>query len=174
MPTRSRRPALALLVAALAVALPALLAGCDTNDPGSVLEEVEGSYRFTRLAFGPDAAGVDTADVVATLDQAQTRVRLFGTGQMLVEYKLVGEPSALVNGTFTATSSTVRLSATTQSDANRLAVLLLPQTLTLTRSTDDRVLTAAINTTVNLQAYDPDTYAGLTAVPGRLFVTLER
>lgn len=160
-----------------AVLLPFLLTfavGCDTDNPGTPTEELAGIYDFAELRFDPSAQAIADADVAAELVASETEVRLRGSGQAILFFQLQGQPSDLANATFSATNATARLVASTEADAQRLAALLLPSTLTLARSADDQRLTAELLTTVNLQAFDPQNYSGLTAVAGTLFVTLVR
>ena len=161
-------------VLALGLLLAAFLGACDTDNPSSPLEELAGLYDFAELRFVPTAGNVAPADVRARLVPSRTSVELFGTGQVLIRFQVEGGTSAFVNGTFTATRSTAHLSAEDEEDAARLATLLLPDPLSLARSADDQSLSASIAMTVNLEAFDPVGYAGLTAVPGRLDVTLQR
>jgi hypothetical protein len=160
--------------AAFVLALFAFTAGCDTGNPATPIEELEGTYVFTELQFDPQATALAEADVLARLVEADTRVELLGSGRALIFFKLDDQPSDLADATFTATATTARLVAETEDDAQRLAAILLPATLSFSRSTDDTRLTANLSTTVNLEAFDPEAYAGQVSTPGTLRVTLER
>ena len=162
------------LTAALALLAVAVLGGCDTDNPSSPLEELEGVYDFTELRFDPTAQAIADADVLERLVQASTDVEVFGSGRTLIRFKLEDRPSDLADVNAVATSATVQFSAATEGDASRLMQILLPASFTLSRGGDDARLSGEIATTVNLQAFDPDLYAGLTAQPGRLYVTLDR
>jgi len=162
------------VLAALALLAVAFLGGCDTDNPSTPLEEVEGLYALTELRFDPNAQAIADADVLPRLDSARTDVEIFGSGRVLVRFKLQDRPSDLADATVSATRSTVRLTAETEEDAARLARLLLPPTLTLNRSEDGRRLSGQVSTTADLQAFDPALYQGLTAQPGTLYVTLDR
>ena len=89
-------------------------------------------------------------------------------------FKIQDRPSDLADVTAVATRSTVRFTAATENDAFRLSQILLPNTFSLQRGVDDARLTAQIGTTANLQAFDPELYGGLVAVPGTLYITLQQ
>ncbi|HLT46584.1 MAG TPA: hypothetical protein VK002_05095 [Rubricoccaceae bacterium] len=161
-------------LAAVVLLAVAFLGGCDTDNPSSPLEEVEGVYAFTELRFEPIAQGITPANVLARLDSARTDVEVFGSGRVLIRFKLQDRPSDLADATATATRSTVRFTASTEADAARLAQLLIPPTFSLSRSPDDQRLSGEISTTANLQAFDATLYQGLTAQPGTLYLTLDR
>ncbi|NNF57179.1 MAG: hypothetical protein HKN04_02965 [Rhodothermaceae bacterium] len=160
--------------AVLALLLLAFTTGCDTNNPSTPTAELEGTYDFTELTFDPTATALADADVLARLVGASTDVELFGSGQATIRFKLTDQPSQRADAVFTATTTTARLVAETETDAQRLATILVPSTLSFSRSGDNQRLTAALTTTVNLQAFDPQAYAGQTATPGTLRITLQR
>ena len=162
------------IAAALALLLFAFTAGCDTNNPSSPTQELEGIYDFTELAFDPTATALADADVLAQLVAANTNVELFGSGRAFIRFKVLNQPSDVAEGTFTATATTARLVADSETDAQSLASILIPPTIIFSRSTDNQRLTASLSTTVNLQAFDPQAYAGQTATPGTLRITLQR
>ena len=161
------------LLCALVLLAVAFLGGCDTNNPSTPLEEVEGLYTFTELRFDPSAQAIADADVLAQLVPENSNVELFGSGRVLIRFKIEGQPSQLADATATATHSTVRLTASTEEDAAALAHILWPPTVALNRSLDGLRLTGQLSTTANLQAFDPSLYQGLTAQPGTLYVTLD-
>ncbi|HYE95334.1 MAG TPA: hypothetical protein VD962_03935 [Rubricoccaceae bacterium] len=168
MPLRVRPFSLTLLLPLLAVA------GCDTDSPGSTLDELEGVYAITELYFDPEASGIQDADVAARLDSARTYVELIGSGRVLVRFRFTDESAGdLADADYTATRTTARITARTELDAEIFDRLLLPQSFTLSRVSDDE-LSGAFSTTADLDAYDPELYAGLTAVPGTLNIRLER
>lgn len=159
---------------AFALMLAVLLGACDTDNPSSPLEELEGVYAFTEFRFDPSASAIADADVLARLVAANTNVELFGSGRALVRYKLVDRPSNLVDATFTATRSSARLTATTETDETLMARILLPASVSFARTESSNRLTAQILTTADLASFDPQAYAGVPPVPGTLYVTLER
>jgi hypothetical protein len=151
----------------------AFIGGCDTNNPSTPLEEIEGTYVFTELRFDPSAQAIADANVLERLVSANTSVEIFGTGRALIRFKLQDRPSDLADASAVATRSTVRLTAMTEDDAARLQTILIPSNFSLQRSLDDQRLSAQIGTMANLQAYDSELYAGLTAVSGTLYITLD-
>ena len=163
--------------ALLCLLLPLLaLAACDANDPDPAASprDVEGVYDLTTLRFTPTAAGVQPANPRARLDSTETRLQFFGDGNVLFYYRLVQGPNAplsgFIPGTFTVTSTaaTVTLQPTS---TTILPQLLLPQTVPFTRS-EAGLLVFTQQTSLNLEAYDAETYAGLTGVGGQLRVEL--
>lgn len=162
------------------VALLFLLAACDSGDPIDEPEpaDVAGTYRFTELAFQPEAAGVAPANVRDTLDTSATSLQLTPEGDFLLQYQFKGTgPNRgpyFVIGSFGVSDRAVRLEASRESAAN-LQRLLLSNELSLRRSEEaPGVLFASIERTANLEAYDPAKYAGLRSVPGTLQVRLVR
>jgi hypothetical protein len=164
-----------------ALALPALLAGCDGDNPGSELREVAGTYVFTELRFDPDAPALAEADVLANLDPG-TEVTVATDGEVLFVIDFDGGGAVLIaNGEARASSASLRLSAETEDDAEDLARVLLPQTFSLQRSGDDTTLSADLDVNdADLEAYgeaigaSPNPYVGLNSIDGTLHVTLER
>ena len=170
MPTCPRCALLALAVAVLA------FAGCDTNNPGSGLEEVQGTYAVLELTFDPtEPAVLDDVDVLADLEPG-TRVEIFGDGNALVRFEPVGGFSQLVTGTARATSRTVTVTARSDDDADKLQQVLLPPSFSLNRDESDsnRLSADILLSNVDLEAYNPADYGGLDRVRGRLTVTLDR
>jgi hypothetical protein len=163
-----------LFALVLLVVLPTL-SGCDTDNPSTPLEEIEGVYVFTEFLFDTDASAIADADVLARLDSARSNVELFGSGRALIRFKLDDEPSQLADANATATSASVRLTAETQDDAVVLSQILLPPTMTFERGTTDERLTGEFFlAAADLEAFDPETYAGVPPVSGTLYVTLDR
>ncbi len=159
---------------ALALCLIAFATGCDTNNPTTPSEELAGVYTFTELRFDPTAQAISDADVLATMDPTRNDVELFGSGRALFRIKLIDQPSDLADADFTVSTSTARIVARSQDDEARLAKILLPGVMNLNVSTDNQTLSAQIVTTVNLQAFDPVAYSGLTAQSGTLHVSFTR
>jgi hypothetical protein len=131
-------------------------------------------YEFVELRFDPTAQAIADADVLASMDPNRNDVELFGSGRALIRIKLLDEPSDLADADFTATGSTARIIARSQDDEARLAQILLPGVMSLNISADNQTLSAQIAATVNLQAFDPVAYAGLTAQPGTLHISITR
>ncbi|MFN3595864.1 MAG: hypothetical protein ACK41D_01170 [Rubricoccaceae bacterium] len=167
------RRALALL------AFVFVVAGCDTSNPGTNLAEVQGVYTFSELRFEPVATGLAPANVLARLDPERTSVEIFGDGNALLRYTLVGQTSSLAFASARATAAGVTITARAQDDAAKFGTLLLPATLTLSRTPgDDRTLSRSFFRSnanpVNLEAFDAEVYRGQTRVSGTLYVTLRR
>jgi len=148
--------------------------GCDTSNPSTPSEDLAGVYVFAELQFIPTSTFLIPADVLARMEPGRNDVELFGSGRTLIRIKLLDQPSDLADADFTATSSTMRIVARTQDDEARLAQILLPGILNLNISQDNQTLSAQIAATVNLQAFDPVAYAGLTAQPGTLHISITR
>lgn len=158
----------------LCLSLLMLLAGCDSGDPidREGPSDVAGVYHFAELRFRPDASGLTTANVLAALDSANTQLRLSDNGNFTLLYEFKNGSPYTAIGKFEVTERTVRLNG---SGTENYVRLLLDPTTTLQRSeTERRVLSATIRKTVNLDAYDPDEYAGLTSVHGTLYIRLVR
>lgn len=172
MPARALRSLLVVLAL-----LPLALAGCDTSNPGTGLAEVQGVYTFTDLRFEPEASALAAANVLNRLDVERTGIEIFSDGRALLRYAFAGQStSGLVVGTARATAATVTISATTNDDAAKMATLLLPSTLTLSRVPgDDRTLSRTFpQRAINLEAFDASAYSGQRAVQGTLYVNLRR
>ena len=160
---------------AFALFAVAFLGGCDTDNPSTPLEQLEGVYVFSELTFDPSEPQIlDDVDVLSQLVQSSSDVEVFGTGPALIRFKLQDEPSVRADANVTATGPSVRFVAATEADAARLSEILLPPSFTLSRGADDDRLSGEIRTSANLQAFDPDLYAGLTSQPGTLYITLSR
>ncbi|MEM1056592.1 MAG: hypothetical protein AAGI52_13800 [Bacteroidota bacterium] len=170
MPTCPRCAFLALVLAVLA------FTGCDTNNPGSGLDEVAGTYTAATLRFDPEATNVLDADVLETLRNSLLTVEVFADGQMTVSFEPLGGARQLVTGTARASSRTVTISARTDADRDRMALLLLPPEVSLARDdlAPDRLTASLLLTGVDLEAFDPVLYAGLTSVRGRLEIQIDR
>lgn len=161
---------------ALALALLAF-AGCDTNNPGSSLVEVQGVYSVEELTFDPtDPGALADVDVLADL-RVGTRVEVVGDGTALVRFQPLGSgASQIVFGSARATSRTVTFRVQTNEDADKLRRVLLPPSFTLNRDETDpnRLSADLLLDDVDLEAYDPAAYTGLDRVRGRMTVTLDR
>jgi hypothetical protein len=169
------RPRRLLPLALLAVALVALV-GCDSSNPITPPSptEVEGNYVFTEFRFVPLAGGLAAANVLDTLRTEDTELRLLGSGQALLIYRIRGGGSALLTGNFDLSATQLRLRL--QEDAG-LARLLLSSSITFERLEGGRLrheTPPGTPVTVNLAAYDPARYQGLNQVQGRLFIEFLR
>ena len=166
------RLASALLVAAAA------LAGCDSTRSNTALDELDGRYVVTQLAFDPVTASLPDADVAARLTPSATGLQVFG-----------GDGSALLQSQFatsggsrrtdleaTATRGRVTFTAVTADDERELADLFLPRQFTLSYDpAAPRTLTGEIQRTgVNLEAFDAAIYQQQRSNSGTLRIRLER
>ena len=170
MPTCPRCALLAVALAALA------FTGCDSNNPGGDIAQIEGTYVVSELYFRPSGTDINPIDVAAVLDASVTRLDIFGDGDpaQLVS-KLRSEVTTRTDITVTASRGRASFRAVTSTDAEELARLLLPSQFSLTY--DESVpgrLTASLTLTANLQAFDPARYQGATNIPGQLTVRLTR
>ena len=171
MLTCSRCGLAALVLLALA------FTGCDTNNGGSgTLGDLEGVYALEELRFDPDAGGLDEADLGAQLlAQGSASIEIFGDGDdALLRTPTTGRTDLTVR----VFSNSIEFTAVTVDDEEDLAELFLPRQFRLAFSSSEaRELRAdppLFLPAVNLQAFDPDNYDGLTAVPGRLYVSFRR
>ena len=169
-------PRCALLALVLAVA--AFASGCDSTNPGSDLEAVQGFYDIEELAFDPVTTGLPTADVLERLSEGSATVEIVGDGNALVRYRFLGSgmSSRLVFATASATGRTVTLTARDESDADKLEAILLPPTLTFLRDEADalRLRATLALEDVDLEAFDPGVYEDQTSNRGTLTVELRR
>lgn len=161
---------------AFALLFFAFTSGCDTNNPSSSLASLDGTYSITELRFNPNTAGLPDADVVVRLDSAESFLEIFGDGDAEIRYQFAGESRQRIQMTASASTSSVQLSALTETDALQLADLLLPSQLVLQRDgVSDERLNASIPTAgVNLEAFDPTIYQEQRSVNGTLIVTFDR
>lgn len=171
---RLRLPLVA--VALLAGCLTAI-SGCDSSNPGSALADLDGAYALDELLFDPQAASLEDADVAARLDSAATELRIYGgDGDATLISRFEGQGSRRTDLVATASRGRLTLSARTTEDQNELADLLLPPTFSLSYTPEaPNTLTGNVSlASVNLQAFDPDRYQGLTSVSGVLRVRFSR
>ena len=170
MPTCPRCALLAVALAALA------FTGCDSNNPGADLDLIDGTYAVAELTFTPNGSGVAPVDIAANLD-GTTRLEVFGgDAEALFVFRFV-DRGLSYRSDLTAAASRGRASfqAEMEDDAQNLARLLLPTQFSLTYDEGNGSrLSGSFNLTANLQAYDPQAYQGVTAVPGRLTIRLVR
>ena len=161
-------------LALLAVAF----AGCDSNNPARDLEIVSGTYAIADLTFDPQANALDNVDVTERLNLAATRLRIYNDedDEALFEVAYATGGIDRINLRVSASRGQVRLEAVDDNDIEDLEALLLPPTFTLRY--DGEVASTISNTFarsgVNLQAFNPDRYQGLTSVSGSLSVSFER
>jgi len=160
------------LVAAALVAL----AGCDSTNPVTPPSpgEVEGNYVFTEFRFVPLAGAVAPANVLDTLQTANSGLELFGSGRALLRYRIRGGTSDVLDGNFDLSVAQLRLRL--REDAG-LARLLLSPSITFERLEGGRLrheTPAGSSVTVNLAAFDPVRYQGVEPLPGRLFIEFLR
>ena len=169
MPTCPRCALLALALGVLA------FAGCDTNNPGSSLSEIQGVYEITELRFDPSFDQPNGADIINVRDDlTRAEVRIAEDGVGVLEFFRTA--NQILSLSVNANSRTVTLTARTNVDAAKLERILLPPVITLNRDEDrPNRLSATLDdvTGVDLEAYDPD-LDGLNDVRGQIFITLER
>lgn len=164
-------------LASLALAL-VLLAGCDSNNPGSALRDLDGSYVLEELVFDPNAGGLVNADVGARLDLAATQITIYGRDgeAQLVSRFTDGSGTQRTDLIASASRGRLTLSARTNVDAEELAELLLPNSFSLTYNASSiSTLEGSFTLSgVNLDAFDRATYSGLTSVDGTMRVRFSR
>ena len=149
------------------------LTACDSDgndgiDPG----EVAGVYTFSEFAFNPAGTGIISANVLSRLNAQDTELELYDSGEFVLTYRIQGQSRIPLGGTFTVTEDrvTLRFREGVREQASRI---LLGDDLRLTR-VSSATLTAQVQKTVNLDAYDPGAYQGVGSVPGTLSITLNR
>lgn len=165
------------LVGGLLVLSFGLLA-CDSNGGGPPPSDLEGTYAFTRFEF--TVAGVDDFNVLEdTLVTASNspRMEFFG-GNATVNliYRVEGSPAtSLISGRFTTGRGQVTADFSSASEADRFE-LLLPQVVRFqTEGGNERLVANQKVNDVDLRAYAPGRYRGLTQnVNGTLRLRLER
>lgn len=143
------------------------LTGCDSSspiDPPSP-QDVEGVYHIAELRFVPQASAIEPANVLSRIDVGRSNLELSGLGDAIFRFALTNQPSALLAGDFSVTATQLRLRLT--DPQSRLPTILLSSPLTLNRADDAELVLQQVQT-VNLAAFDPERYAGLTAVQGTL------
>ncbi len=150
-----------------------LLAACDSGDAidPPTPADVAGTYDISALSFVPSSSGISTVNVLDTLVTAESTIRLLDSGQAQLDFRRRGGTARFVAGSIEVRARQVRLTFDAGSEST-LARLVLPRVLTLDR--DSTALTVSMNLTADLQAYDAARYGGLTAIPGRLTVGLQR
>lgn len=165
-------PRCALVAFALAVA--AFAAGCDSTDPGSDLEAVDGTYEIVELRFDPATAGLPEADVLARLADGSAEVEIAGDGTSLVRYAFIGQTRQLVLADASATSRSVTIAARSDADADKLDAILLPETVTFARAENDatRLSATLLLEGVDLEAFDPAIYQDQIDNRGTMTVAL--
>lgn len=147
--------------------------GCD-NDPISEPTplDVEGRYDLVELRFTPSAPAIAAADVAASLEPGSAYVELLGSGQALFRFRTAGGPTQFAPGRFGVNARQLRVEFDAGTEPELRRVLLLGQDAgrRLTFDREDGALVFVGPRTVNLEAYDPVAYGGLTSVPGTLRV----
>lgn len=160
----------ALVPALLFVAL--FFAGCDTTDPVPPADPVDvaGVYDVTEFRFIPTRSGILGVNLLDTLNVDATALTLRSDGQFLFDFQFGEAFPDDFRGTFSATRDEVSLT-TRSEDLSRLQGLLLDQRVTLERD-GNTVLRLDEQRTVDLEAYDEDTYGGIEPQPGRFVLRL--
>jgi hypothetical protein len=160
----------------LALALLVILSGCDSGDPINEPRpaDVAGTYSFAELRFVPDASATQPADVRARMNTAVSNLGLSSGGNFVLRYEFVGDSEYIISGDFDVRATTVRVRGRA-ADRSHYQRLLLDNEFTLNRdAANPTQLSAQIQQRVNLEAFDQAAYRGLTDVPGRLHIRLER
>lgn len=164
--------------ALVAVALAFLaFSGCDTNNPSRDLAVIEGTYGVAELTYNPEATELRAVDVGAQLNPNETRLRIFGDGDVSFEvWPIGGTDSRRIDLQATASRGRVTFEALTREDEEDLATLLLPRTFTLDYTGDRPTdLEGSVSrTNVNLEAFDGERYRGLRNTSGQLRLRFER
>lgn len=173
MPASLRLPRLAALALSLA-----LLAGCDSNNSGSALRDLDGSYALEELLFDPTAGALENADVTERLDLPNSQLTIYGRdgeAQLVVRFT-DGSGTQRTDLLASASRGRLTLSARSNVDAEELADLLLPNSFQLSYNASS-ISTLESNfaaSGVNLDAFDRELYAGLTSVDGTMRVRFTR
>ncbi len=169
----SRTFALVLLAGCLAAA-----SGCDSNNSGSSLRDLDGDYALEELLFDPNAGALENADVAARLDLANSLLTIYGRdgeAQLVVRFN-DGSGTQRTDLIASASRGRLSLSARSNVDAEELAELLLPSSFQLSYNASS-ISTLESNIAisgVNLDAFDRDQYAGLTSVDGTMRIRFTR
>ena len=153
-----------------------ILQACDSGDPIETPNpaEVAGLYLFEELHFVPDGQGIEPADLLDTLRTETTIVRLSSSGVFYIDYEFKGGTPYFLRGTFEITARTVQLQGEREHRDEYRKILLEENFILRRDELDQDVLSAEIIKTVDLQAYSPERYAGVSAAPGTLYVRLVR
>ena len=157
---------------ALSAVLVLVLAACDSGDaidPPSPAD-VAGTYAFEAFRFRPDASALAPVNVLDRLVATDSYVQFFDGGQAILQFRRTGGTTRFVPGDVEVRRDQVRLTFQGGNDAS-LDRLVLPNVLVFDREDDD-VLAATEVLTVDLEAYDPDAYAGIEPVRGTLTLRL--
>lgn len=153
------------------------LTGCDSNNPGRDIEAVAGLYTLAEITFDPEANALADVDVDARLNATGTTLEIFSDDEeALLRVAFTDGRTRRINLRVDASRGQVRLEGIENEDTDDLAELLLPASFSL-RYDGERAtrLDAALDRSgVNLEAFDPDRYQGLTNVAGDLAVSFER
>lgn len=158
------------------------LTGCDTTDPVEPADpiEVEGTYDFVTFRFVPESRGILAVNVLDTLNTSESFLQLAANEQFRLQYQFVGQtfPDA-PRGDFRATRDnddviTVELTPR-QTDVDEFEAILLGSETVFTREVagGDTLLVLSDERTVDLAAYDAETYGGVDPQPGTLTVEFE-
>ena len=170
MPTCPRCAALALVLLALA------FTGCDSNNPGRDLSLIEGVYLLEELEFRPVSA-LPAADVDARINVTESRFEIFGDdeeSQFVVRFN--DGTTSRIDLRTTASRGRATFEAADVEDTDKLKLLLLPRSFTLTYQGDSpRVLEGTMDRTgVDLEAFDPSLYQGEVDKSGTTVIRFRR
>lgn len=165
----------------IALVLSFGLVACDSNGGGPPPSDLEGTYEIQEMRF--TVSGVNNFNILADTLVASDgpppspRMEFFG-GNATVNliYRLEGTAgSSLLSGQFSTREGRITADFSNASEESRFEVLL-PPVVRLQRENDGaRLLVNQEVRDVNLRAYSPGRYGGLTQnVNGTLRMELER
>ncbi|MFO8232788.1 MAG: hypothetical protein R6U20_08985 [Longimonas sp.] len=155
-----------------------VLAGCGGDESGPAPSDLEGTYTFDRFEF--TVAGVDNfnvlSDTLVTSDRSPRLEFFGGNATVNLVYRMEGsDGSSQISGQFSTRRNEVRVDFSQVAEENRRE-LLLPELIRFNIVDGGLRLNAdQPRSEVDLNAYAPDRYAGLTQpVNGTLVLRLDR
>lgn len=151
-----------------------IMSGCDSGDPIDRPDprDVAGRYSFTELRFQPVGGAVQPINVLDTLDQSGTDLRLSSDGTFILSFEFVNGSPFFLNGQFSVSELTVKIDGS-DSQNSTYARLLLSSDFTLRRNLDQPgLLTAEISRVIDPSAFS-NRYRGVPSLDGKLFIRLE-
>lgn len=176
----SKRAVRGLCLGIVALALGIGLTACDSNG-GPAPSDLEGTFEIQEMRF--TVAGVDNFNILADTLRASSgpipspRMEFFGGNATVnLVYRLEGsDGSSQLSGQFTTRQDRVTADFSNVSEENRFEILL-PTIVRMQRENGGaRLVVAQEVRDVDLRAYSPDRYGGLTQnVNGTLHMELER
>jgi hypothetical protein len=165
---------IALFLAAPFMTALLIMSGCDSGDPIDRPEprDVAGQYSFTEFRFQPVGGAVQPINVLDTLDQSGTDLRLSSDGTFILSFEFLNGSPFFLNGQFSVSESTVRIEGSDSQNSTYARLLLSPD-FTLRRNLDQPgLLTAEISRVIDPSAFS-NRYRGVPSLDGKLFIRLE-